>query len=268
MFLMMILRKKEFNLAMKMIFMEKIAPPLPIPVTDEEELKVIAESIERENRWVKDFIDRLAGVVRDMKYYGASDSTRALVWVPYAQKNAWSFGVITVRTRDNPLTALPILKRELGALDGAIALANVATMDQTMAQSVAGDALVAELLGAFAGLALLLAAIGIFGVLSYLVEQRTHEIGIRVALGAQRRDVIGVVMRETVPMVGAGVLVGLAVSLGLARFARSMLYEAQGVDPVTFVGVGLLLMLVAVIAAAIPARRASRVDPMIALRSE
>jgi putative ABC transport system permease protein len=89
-----------------------------------------------------------------------------------------------------------------------------------------------------------------------------------VALGAQRGDVIGVVMRETVPMVGAGVLAGLAVSLGLARFARSMLYEAQGVDPVTFVGVGLLLMLVAVIAAAIPARRASRVDPMIALRSE
>jgi putative ABC transport system permease protein len=210
----------------------------------------------------------IIGVVRDMKYYGASDSTRALVWVPYAQKNAWSFGVITVRTRDNPLTALPILKRELGALDGAIALANVATMDQTMAQSVAGDALVAELLGAFAGLALMLAAIGIFGVLSYLVEQRTHEIGIRVALGAQRGDVIGVVMRETVPMVGAGVLAGLAVSLGLARFARSMLYEAQGVDPVTFMGVGLLLMLVAVIAAAIPARRASRVDPMIALRSE
>jgi putative ABC transport system permease protein len=210
----------------------------------------------------------IIGVVRDMKYYGASDSARALVWVPYAQKNAWSFGVITVRTRDNPAGALPILKRELGALDGAIALANVATMDQTMAQSVAGDALVAELLGAFAGLALVLAAIGIFGVLSYLVEQRTHEIGIRVALGAQRSDVIGVVMRETVPMVGAGVLAGLAVSLGLARFARSMLYEAQGVDPVTFVGVGLLLMLVAVIAAAIPARRASRVDPMIALRSE
>lgn len=210
----------------------------------------------------------IIGVVRDMKYYGASDSLRALVWVPYAQRNAWSFGVITVRTRDNPLTALPVIKRELGAMDGAIALANVATMDQTMSQSVAGDALVAELLGAFAGLALVLAAIGIFGVLSYLVEQRTHELGIRVALGAQRADVIGVVMRETIPMVGIGVAAGLGLALGLARFARSMLYEAQGVDPVTFLGVGLLLMVVAVLAAAIPARRASRVDPMIALRSE
>jgi predicted permease len=210
----------------------------------------------------------IIGVVRDVKYYGASDSLRALVWVPYAQNNAWSIGVITVRTRDDPLGALPVIKRELGALDGAIALANVATMDQTMAHSIAGDALVAELLGAFAGLALVLAAIGIFGVLSYLVEQRTHELGIRVALGAQRSDVIGVVMRETIPMVGAGVVIGLAAALGLARFAKSMLYEAQGVDPVTFVGVGVLLMVVAVIAAAIPARRASRVDPMVALRSE
>jgi putative ABC transport system permease protein len=210
----------------------------------------------------------IIGVVRDIKYYGASDSLRALVWVPYAQRNAWSVGVITVRTRDNPLTALPILKRELGALDGAIALANVATMDETMAHSMAGDALVARLLSAFAGLALVLAAIGIFGVLSYLVEQRTHELGIRVALGAQRSDVLGVVMRETIPMVGIGVVAGLGGALGLARYAQSMLYEARGVDPVTFLGVGLLLMIVAVLAAAIPARRASRVDPMIALRSE
>ena len=209
----------------------------------------------------------IIGVVRDMKYYGASDSARALVWVPYAQRNAWSFGVITVRTRGNPLGALPAIKRELGALDGAIALANVATMDQTMAKSIAGDSLVATLLAGFASLALVLAAIGIFGVLSYLVEQRTHELGIRVALGAQRSDVIGVVMGETIPMVGIGVGVGLVVSLGLARFARSMLFEASGVDPVTFAGVGVLLMIVALIAAAIPARRASRVDPIIALES-
>jgi putative ABC transport system permease protein len=210
----------------------------------------------------------IVGVVRDMKYYGASDSTRALVWVPYAQKNAWSLGVITVRTRDNPLGALPAIKRELGALDGAIALASVATMDQTMAKSIAGDSLVATLLGAFAALALVLAAIGIFGVLSYLVEQRTHELGIRVALGAQRSDVVGVVMGETIPMVGIGVGAGLIVSFGLARFARSMLYEASGADPATFAGVGVLLMIVALVAAAIPARRASRVDPIIALRAE
>jgi putative ABC transport system permease protein len=137
-----------------------------------------------------------------------------------------------------------------------------------MLRSMAGDALVATLLGAFAGLALALAAIGIFGVLSYLVEQRTREIGIRVALGAQRADVVGLVLRETAPMVGVGVVTGFAAALALSRFARTMLYEARGVDPATFIGVGVLLTLVAVVASAIPARRAARVDPMVALRND
>lgn len=210
----------------------------------------------------------IIGVVRDMKYRGASDSSRSLVWVPYAQRNAWSGGMVTIRTHGNPLGALPVLKRELAALDGAIAVANVSTMDDAMARSMAGDSLVAMLLGAFASLALVLAAIGVFGVLSYLVEQRTHEIGIRVALGAQRRDVVGLVLRETMPMVGIGVLGGLALSLGLARYARSMLYEVSGVDPATAAAVAVLLILVAIAAAALPARRAARVDPMVALRSD
>jgi predicted permease len=210
----------------------------------------------------------IVGVVRDMRFRGASDSSRALVWVPYAQRNSWSGGMVTIRTRGNPLGALPILKRELAAMDGGIAIGNVATLDDAMARSMAGDSLVATLLGAFAGLALVLAAIGIFGVLSYLVEQRTHELGIRMALGAQRSDLVGLVLRETVPMVGIGVLAGLVLSLGLARFARSMLYEVRGVDPLIAAAVGALLMLVAITAAALPARRAARVDPMVALRSD
>lgn len=210
----------------------------------------------------------IVGVVRDVKFYGASDSARALVWVPYAQNNAWGLGTITVRTRGNPIVALSTVKRELRALDGGIALANVSTMDDAMDRSMASDRLLAVLLGAFAGLALVLAAIGIFGVLSYAVAQRTRELGIRLALGAQRGDVLRLVARETAPMVAAGVGVGLIAALGLTRFVRTMLYEIRPNDPATFAAVAITLSTVAVIATLVPARRASRVDPVIAIRSE
>jgi predicted permease len=210
----------------------------------------------------------IVGVVRDVKYFGASDSSRALVWVPYAQRNGWGQGILTVRTRGNPTGALAAIRRELKAIDGAIALANVVTMDEAMERSMAGDRLIAVLLGAFAGLALVLAAIGIFGVLSYAMAQRTRELGIRLALGAQRGDVVRLVARETAPMVASGVVVGLLAALGLTRFVRTMLYEIQPNDPATFAAVGITLAAVAVVAALVPARRASRVDPLIAIRSE
>jgi len=209
----------------------------------------------------------IIGVVKDVKYYGASDSARSLVWVPYAQRNAWHQGILTVRTRGNPLLALPAVRRELRTLDPGIALANIATMDDTRDRSMAGDRLVAILLGAFAALALTLAAVGIFGVLSYALEQRTHELGIRVALGARPGDVIALVARETIPMVGAGLVTGLVVAAALTRFIRSMLYEIQPGDPTTFVGVSLVLAAIAIVAALLPARRAARVDPVIALRN-
>ena len=209
----------------------------------------------------------IVGVVKDVKYYGASDTARALVWVPYAQRNAWHQGIVTVRTRGNPLLVLPTVRRELRALDPGIALANVATMDDARDRSMAGDRLVAVLLGAFAGLALVLAAVGIFGVLSYAMEQRTRELGIRVALGARPADVISLVAAETVPMVGAGILAGLLIAAGLTRFARSMLYEIQPADPRTFIGVALLLGAIGIVAAFLPARKAARVDPVVALRN-
>jgi predicted permease len=210
----------------------------------------------------------IVGVVRDVKLNGAADSARALVWVPYAQNNAWSVGIITVRTRDNPAGALAAVKRELRSLDGGIALANVGTMDQAMARSMAGNRLIAVLLGTFAGLALLLAAIGLFGVLSYTMAQRNRELGIRLALGAQRADVLRLVARETVPMVASGVVIGLVAALGLTRFVRSMLYEVQPNDPETFVAVAVTLAVVALVASLVPARRASRVDPLIAIRND
>ena len=209
---------------------------------------------------------QIIGVVRDVKYYGASDSLRALVYVPYAQGNAWGQGIITLRTSGPPLTMLPVLRRELNALDPGMALADVTTMDQAMSRSMASDRLVAILLGAFASLALLLAGIGIFGVLSYMVAQRTRELGIRVALGAQRRDLLRLVARETGPMLGAGIIIGLTIAIALARFIRSLLYDIQPTDPITLIAVPLVLGVVGFIAALVPSRRAAKVDPVIALR--
>jgi len=208
----------------------------------------------------------IVGIVRDVKYYGASDTARALVWVPYAQNNAWHQGIITIRTRGAPLDALPILRNELHSLDRGIALANVSTMTEAMSRSMASDRLLAILLGAFASLALVLAAVGIFGVLSYTIAQRTHELGIRLALGAQRSDVVRLVARETMPMVIFGLAIGLGAALGLTRFVQSMLYQVAPNDPLTFGGVAAVLAVVALVAALVPARRAARVDPCVALR--
>jgi ABC-type antimicrobial peptide transport system permease subunit len=160
------------------------------------------------------------------------------------------------------------MRRELHAIDGSIALANVMTMNQALAQSMAGDRMIAVLLAAFAAFALILAAVGVFGMLSYSIAQRTHELGIRIALGAQKRDVLQLVLRETMPMVGIGVLAGLAVGLGLTRFMESMLYEVRAGDPATIAGVALVLGGVGLTAALLPARRAASVSPVVALRIE
>ncbi len=133
---------------------------------------------------------------------------------------------------------------------------------------MAGDRLVAILLGAFALFALTLAAVGVFGVLSYMVERRSRELGIRIALGAQRRDVVRAVARETVPMLAGGIAAGLLAAAALTRVARSLLYEVQPGDPLTFASVALLLGAVGVMAALVPVRRAVRADPVSVLRTE
>ena len=210
----------------------------------------------------------IIGVVRDVKYFGARDSTRELVWVPYAQKNAWHQGIITIRARGGATNAIPTLRRELHALDGGIALANVMTMNQALAKSMAGDQMIAVLLTAFATLALILAAVGVFGILSYTVVQRTHELGIRMALGAQKRDVVRLVLRESLPMVAIGVFVGLCVGVGATRFMEAILYNVRATDPATIAGVALVLFGVGLCAALLPARRAATVSPVVALRIE
>jgi len=142
------------------------------------------------------------------------------------------------------------------------------TMDDVVAESMGDQRFYLKLLGLFAGMALLLAAIGIYGVMSYFVSERTREIGIRVALGAGRGDVLGLVATLSLKLVGLGVVIGLAMAYGLTRFIATFLYGVKAADPLTYAAVALALAGVAMLATYIPARRAMNVDPLVALRYE
>jgi len=149
-----------------------------------------------------------------------------------------------------------------------VPLENIRTMTQMVETSVAQRKLSVQLLGGFAGVALLLAAIGLYGVLSHTVTQRTREIGIRTALGAQRPDVIGLVLRQGMKLTCLGILIGLAGAFGLTNLIRSLLFDVAPTDPLTFAVIPVMLAMVALLACWLPARRAAKVDPMEALRHE
>jgi putative ABC transport system permease protein len=160
------------------------------------------------------------------------------------------------------------LRGAVAAMDKNLAVSNISAMEEITAQSIGQERFTLLLLGLFSALALLLAVAGIYGVMSYAVAQRTHEIGVRVTLGAQTRDVLKLVVAQGMVLVLAGVGIGLASALALTRFIRGLLFGVNATDPMTFVGVAALLALVALIACYVPARRASKVDPMVALRCE
>jgi ABC-type antimicrobial peptide transport system permease subunit len=148
------------------------------------------------------------------------------------------------------------------------ALHNVMTMEQRLANTTTSRRMNTALLGSFAGVALLLAVVGIYGVMSYAVTQRRREIGVRVALGAQKSDVLGLIIHGGLRLTLLGVAIGLAGAFALTRYLSSLLYSVKATDPLTFISVALILLLVALLACWLPARRAARVDPMVALRSE
>ena len=147
-------------------------------------------------------------------------------------------------------------------------MTQIETMDQVVSGSLKDWRFHATLLGVFGALALIIAAIGVYGVISYSIAQRTHEIGVRMALGAQRRDVLRLVLNQGASLALAGIVVGVLAAIGLTRLMASLLYGVTPTDPVTFIAVAILLLIVALVACYIPARRAMRVDPMIALRYE
>jgi putative ABC transport system permease protein len=189
------------------------------------------------------------------------------IFEPYAQ---WPFPNMSlcVRTTSDPPLPGPTLQRLVREIDKDVPVSRVAGLEQTLADSLAPRRFAAALLGIFAGAALLLAAVGIYSVISYLMVRRTHEIGVRMALGAGRGDVLRMVVGMGVWLAAVGVGVGLAAALVLTRVSRSLLFEVAATDPVIFAGVALLLMAVAGLASYLPARRAARLDPVLALRHE
>ena len=209
----------------------------------------------------------IVGVVADVRYWGRDDELRGLVYVPHAQ-NVWRSMALSVRTRGDPSTVISSIREQIKTVDKDLALANLTTMTTVLDRSVASRRSSMVLLAAFSVAALLLAAIGICGVLFYAVAQRGHEIGVRMALGAQARDVLRLIMMQGFKLALLGVAIGLGASFVLTRLMKSLLYEVSTTDPLTFAAIALLLMLVALAACYLPARRATKVDPMVAIRYE
>jgi putative ABC transport system permease protein len=209
----------------------------------------------------------IIGVVKDTKRTGLADTQRAAVYQTCRQQ-CWGFMSLVVRTQRDPAEVARAIRAELDTIDKDQPMENVRTMTQLVDSSVAGRRLPVRLLGAFAGVALLLAALGLYGVLAFNVTQRTREIGIRLALGAQKSHVLALVIGQGMKTAFIGVGIGIGGGLALTRVMERLLYEIKPTDPLTFACVSVLLMSVALLACWLPARRAARVDPMEALRYE
>jgi putative ABC transport system permease protein len=209
----------------------------------------------------------IVGVVDDLRYSGLSENIGNNVYVPHSQ-NTWSSLMLVVRTQGDPGPLAKSIRSAIWSIDRKLTIADLKTMDEIVAEAMSRPCFLMFLMGIFAALALLLAAIGLYGVVSYSVTQRTREIGIRMALGAARKDVLRIVAGRVAVLAGAGVLFGLAGAMALTRLMRVLLFGVSPTDAVTFAAVAALLVVVALAASWLPARRAARVDPVVALRYE
>jgi len=214
----------------------------------------------------------IVGIVGNVKHRGLDATDRPELYVPYRQPlfDSWTVRpmYVVVRTGGEPHTAASMVRREIGRVDRDQPISDVRTMDDRIDTSLAGRRFNTVLLGLFAALALTLAAVGIYGIVAWSVTERTHEIGVRVALGAQRRDVVAMMMRQGLTMTAIGTAAGVVAALALTRVMAGLLFGVGTADPATFVAIPILLAVVSLAACYIPARRATRVDPMLALRSE
>jgi putative ABC transport system permease protein len=210
----------------------------------------------------------VVGIVGDIREATLAEPPEPTMYIPFGQASGTDGGYFMVRTVRGGGVSAGSIRAVLSQFDPEHPAGQVETMDQTMAASLTDWRFRAILLSVFGALALFIATIGVYGVISYWVAQRTHEIGIRMTLGAERRDVLRLVLGQGARLALAGVIVGVAVALGLTRFMANMLYGVKASDPLTFAATAALLLLVAVVACYVPARRAMRVDPMVALRYE
>ena len=206
----------------------------------------------------------IVGVVADIHHAGLEVDPKPEYYLPHPQR-AFRGMILAVRSKVDTSALVASIRKEVNALDSEQPLANVRTLEEVTSDSIAPRRLSVLLIGVFAGVALVLAAVGIYGVMSFLVVQRTHEIGVRMALGAQRADVLRLVLGRAAKLVLIGTVVGLILGAMSSRALRAMLYNVGAFDLATFVAVTLALAFVSLMASYIPARRATQADPMIAL---
>jgi putative ABC transport system permease protein len=216
----------------------------------------------------------VVGIVADERHNGVTGIVKEKFYIPHSQWHVVVGGspirnaFVVVRTAGDPLGLVSPVRSEIRAMDPSLPVANIRPMTEVVATALATSRLTGFLMSTFAAIALALAAVGIYGVLSYLVARRTHEIGIRLAMGADRSTVVTLVLRQGLALAGTGIVLGLVAAFALARVMQSLLYQVRPVDPVTFVAVPVVLIGVALVASGVPAFRATRVSPLIALRSE
>ena len=214
----------------------------------------------------------VVGVVADERHDGVTGIVKEKFFIPHIQWPVATAGgdpvrsvFVVARTTGDPLSVAGAVRHEIRQMDASLPVASVRSMNDVVAAALATPRLTGFLLGVFGAIALALAAVGIYGVLAYLVSQRTQEIGIRLAIGADRSQVLGMVLRQGLSLAAVGIVVGLIGAFALTRLMQSLLYEVRPNDPITFVAVAAALLLIALAASFLPARRATRVSPTIAL---
>jgi putative ABC transport system permease protein len=209
----------------------------------------------------------VVGVVGHTKHEGLDAEARLQLYMPYRQRPL-PFLTVAARTTGDPNTYASQIRRAVQSVDPDQPIANVRTMDELIAQSVGQRRLSMLLLSLFSGIALVLASVGIYGLMSYSVAQRSRELGVRIALGAARSDVLRLVLRQGMSLALMGIVIGVGAAFVLTRLIESQLYDVRATDPATFVGVAALLAVTALAANLVPALRATRVDPAVVLREE
>jgi putative ABC transport system permease protein len=215
----------------------------------------------------------VVGVVGHVRHYELRSPSRVQIYVPFTQPPIWfdnrpATMAVFLKTRSQPESVLPAFRSALREIDASLPLFGVQTMEDVLVQEVANDRLVGSNLGVFAALALTLAAIGLYGVMAYAVAQRTHELGLRMALGAPRQDILKLVLSGALRLVGIGIVIGLVLVAAAGRLLKGFLFEVSAADPITLISIVVLLLAVGLLASTVPAWRASRIDPLFALRYE
>jgi predicted permease len=253
---------------------KKLGPPAPVAIVNEALAKKyfpgespIGKRFSRESKYAPENSYEIVGVVKSANYFGLRKNVESMIYVP-----SWRDGsrdmTVAVRSAVDPQRMVPAIRREIASLDASIPLLRTLTLEEQFDNTIAQERMVATLCGFFGGLALLLAAIGLYGVMAQSVARRVREIGIRMALGARPGEVLWLVLRESVIMIGLGALVGLPAAFWLTKLVNTFLFGLTPQDPVNIAVSVAVLLAITALAGFIPARRATKVDPMVALRYE